>query len=69
MTDVYLVGEDDETVEGTIPEGLWLLLIGVPREIAIEVAQYEAVDTEVATYCYQTAGFTQMGVGEDDTFV
>ena len=52
MTDVYLVGEDDKTVEGTVPEGLWLLLIGVPREIAIEVAQYEAVDTEVATHCY-----------------
>ena len=49
MADVDLLGEDDEALQGTEPEGLVLVLEGEPREVAVGVGEQQTVDTQVAT--------------------
>ena len=62
VTDVNLMGEDDKTLQGTVPEGLILMLKGVPGEEAIAIGQQQAVYTQVTTYCHQSIILTQVRV-------
>jgi hypothetical protein len=62
VTYVYLAGEDNKSLQGTVPEGLILMLKGVPREEAIAIGQQQAVYTQVTTYCHQSIILTQVRV-------
>jgi hypothetical protein len=59
---MYLLGEDDKTVHGTIPVGLLAQLICKPRENAVAIGQEQTVDGEVTTYGKESVGFTIFGV-------
>ena len=69
VADVDLLGEDDEALQGTEPQGLVLALEREPREIAIGVGEQQTIDTQVATHCYQSVGLAQMGVREPEVVV
>lgn len=69
VADVDLLGEDDEALQRTEPEGLVLVLEGEPREVAVGVGEQQTVDTQVATDGHQTVGLTQMGVREPEMIV
>ena len=62
VTDMDLVGKDDKALQGTVPEGLILMLKGVPREKTIAIGQQQAVHTQVTTHCHQSIILTQVRV-------
>jgi hypothetical protein len=62
VADVDLVGEDDKTLQRTVPVWLLLILKGIPREEAVAIGQQQAVHTQVATYCHQSVILTKVRV-------
>lgn len=69
VTDVNLLGEDDEALQGTIPEGLLAIAEREPREETVGIGQQQTVDGEVATYSNQAIFFAQMRVRKPESFV
>lgn len=57
--DVNVVGKDDETLWRTPPEGLLLVVVGIPLEDALSIAREEPVGGDVATDGQQTV----VGIG------
>ena len=68
VADVNLVGEDDEALHGTVPDGV-VAAEGVPWEYAVAVGQQQAVDAQVSTHGYQPVFFTKMGIGKPQSFI
>jgi hypothetical protein len=66
---MYLLGEDDKTLQGTIPKRLALIAERKPREKAIGISQQQTVDGKVAANSYQTVFFAQMRVREPESIV
>ena len=64
MTDVDLVGKDDKTLQGTIPQRLVAMVEGIPWEEPIAVSQQQTVHRQVATDSYQTIVLAMMRVGK-----
>ena len=69
VADVDLAREDDEPLQGTIPEGLLAIAEGEPGEETVGIGQQQAVDGEVATYSHETIFFTKMRVREPEFIV
>ena len=69
VADVDLLGEDDEALQGTVPEGFVPILKGEPGEVAVGVGEQQTVDAQVAAYGYQPVGLAQMGVREPEILV
>ena len=69
VADVDLPREDDETLQGTVPEGLLAIAEGEPGEETVGIGQQQAVDGEVATYGHETIFFTKMRVREPEFIV
>lgn len=66
---MYLLGENDKTLQGTIPKRLMLIAKREPREEAIGISQQQTVDGKVAANSYQTVFFTQMRIREPEFIV
>ena len=69
VADVDLAREDDEPLQGTIPEGLLAIAEGEPGEETVGIGQQQAVDGEVATYSHETIFFTKMRVREPEFII
>ena len=59
---MYLVGEDDKTLQGTIPKWLFMILEREPRKEPIAIGQEQTVYTQVTTYCHQSVFLTKMRI-------
>lgn len=68
VADVNLVGEDDEALHGTVPDGV-VAAEGVPREYAVAVGQQQAVDAQVAAYGYAAVGIAEARVREPEVVI
>jgi hypothetical protein len=64
MADVYLVGEDDKTLQRAIPHRLMTVMEREPGEEAVAISQQQTIDTQVATHCYQSVVLTKMRIRE-----
>ena len=62
------VGEDDEALHGTVPDGV-VAAEGVPREDAVAVGQQQAVDAQVAAYGYAAVSIAEARVGEPQVVI
>ena len=60
--DMDLVGEDDETLQGTIPQGFLAMTEREPGEKAIGIGQQQTIDGEVASHSHQSVVFAQLGI-------
>ena len=69
VADVNLAGDDDEALQGAVPQGLFAVLIREPGEEAVRVGQQQAVDAEVAADSYQPVVLAEMGVGKPEIFI
>ena len=68
VADVNLVGEDDEALHGTVPDGV-VAAEGVPWENAVAVGQKQAVDAQVAADGYAAVGIAEARVGEPEVVI
>lgn len=68
VADVNFVGEDDEALHGTVPDGV-VAAEGVPGEDAVAVGQQQAVDAQVAAYGYAAVGVAVVWVGEPEVVI
>lgn len=67
VADMYLLREDDESVERAEPQYLIVFLETVPWKDAVAVSQQQAVDAQIAAYGYQSVliAFMRVGKGQD----
>ena len=68
VADVNLVGEDDEALHGTVPDGV-VAAEGVPGEDAVAVGQQQAVDAQVAADGYAAVSIAEARVGEPQVVI
>ena len=54
VTDMNLIRKDDEALQRTIPQRLFLSSEREPREVSVRVGQQQTVNGEVATHSHQS---------------
>lgn len=69
VADMDLLGENHETLQGTIPIGFIAVAEREPREETIGIGQQQTVDGEVATHSRQTIVLTIVRIREPEFIV